>query len=110
MQKIEIHHLGSIKKFTSDLLQMNLLIGEQATGKSTICKSIYFFRMIKEEIIAYLYDVATDGNLDCRKRLPQVLNKNIKDIFLQLFGVSWYLDKKLFMRYDYADGIYFESR
>ena len=33
MQKIEIHHLGSVKEFTSDLLDMNLLIGEQATGK-----------------------------------------------------------------------------
>ena len=75
MQKIEIHHLGSVKEFISDLLDMNLLIGEQATGKSTVCKSVYFFRVIKEEIIAYLYDIATDRAFEKRNRLPKVLNK-----------------------------------
>lgn len=108
MQKIEIHQLGSVKEFISDLLDMNLLIGEQATGKSTICKSVYFFRIIKEEIIAYLYDIATDRAFEKSNRIPKVLNKRTKDIFLQLFGVSWYLDEKLRMRYDYANGIYIE--
>jgi len=108
VQKIEIHHLGPIKEFTSDLLQMNLLIGEQATGKSTICKSVYFFRMIKEEIIACLYDIATDGKLVAKNRFQDVLHRKIRDTFLQLFGVSWYLDEKLYMRYDYTDDIYLE--
>ena len=108
MQKIEIHHLGPIEEFTSDLLQMNLLIGEQATGKSTICKSVYFFRMIKEEIIACLYDIATDGKLVSKNRFLDVLHRKIRDTFLQLFGVSWYLDEKLYMRYDYTDDIYLE--
>ena len=108
MQKIEIHHLGPIKEFTSDLLRMNLFIGEQATGKSTICKSVYFFRMIKEEIIACLYDIATDGKLVSKNRFLDVLHRKIRDTFLQLFGVSWYLDEKLYMRYDYTDDIYLE--
>ena len=82
MQKIAIRHLGPVKEFTSDLLRMNLLIGEQATGKSTICKSVYFFRLIKEEIIAYLYDIATDRSMEPDNRLPRVLNRKIKEVFL----------------------------
>ena len=108
MQKIAIRHLGPVKEFTSDLLRMNLLIGEQATGKSTICKSVYFFRLIKEEIIAYLYDIATDRSMEPDNRLPRVLNRKIKEVFLELFGVSWYLDDKLHMRYDYAEEIYIQ--
>ena len=108
MQKIAIRHLGPVKEFTSDLLRMNLLVGEQATGKSTISKSVYFFRMIKEEIIAYLYDIATDRSMDPANRLPRILNRKIKDVFLELFGVSWYLDDNLHMRYDYAEEIYIQ--
>lgn len=58
VQRISIQHVGPIRSFTSDILKMNLLIGEQATGKSTICKSVYFFWMIKDEIITYLYNIA----------------------------------------------------
>lgn len=47
MGRITIKHLGVIKDFEMDIKQFNLLIGEQATGKSTICKAVYFFRSIK---------------------------------------------------------------
>ena len=105
MQKISIKNLGPIREFESDLSKMNLLIGEQATGKSTICKSVYFFRRIKDEIVAYLYNVATVEGLDGGNRFPSVLNRKNKDIFVQLFGVSWELDDALRMSYDYGNGI-----
>lgn len=106
MQKISIKNLGPIKEFESDLSKMNLLIGEQATGKSTICKSVYFFRRIKDEIIAYLYNIATVEGFDGGNRFPGVLNRKIKDVFVQLFGVSWELDDALTMNYDYGNGRY----
>ena len=40
--------------------------------------------MIKEEIIAYLYDIATDRAFEKGNRLLRVLNKRINDIFALL--------------------------
>ena len=47
MQKVIIKHLGPIKELEMEIKDFNLLIGEQATGKSTVAKAIYFFRSIK---------------------------------------------------------------
>lgn len=105
MQKISIKNLGPIKEFESELLKMNLLIGEQATGKSTICKCVYFFRTIKDEIVEYLYSIAI-GGVDPKSWFPRALSRRIKDMFIQLFGFSWNLDHSLDMRYDYGKDIY----
>ena len=59
MGRLKIDKLGAVEKFELDIKHVNVLIGEQATGKSTICKAIYFFRLVKNEIIEYLF-------LDCR--------------------------------------------
>ena len=48
MPKLKIEHLGPIDNLEFDVENFNLIIGEQATGKSTIAKSIYFFRSIKD--------------------------------------------------------------
>ena len=47
MQRIEIQHLGPVQNLSMEIKDFNLLIGEQATGKSTVAKAIYFFRIIK---------------------------------------------------------------
>lgn len=59
--KIVINHLASIRHIEMDINQMNLFIGEQATGKSTLCKAIYFFRNVKEILLDYYYTVGQDG-------------------------------------------------
>ena len=42
MQKICIINNGPVKDFEMEVEKFNLLIGEQATGKSTIAKSIFY--------------------------------------------------------------------
>ena len=54
MQKIYIRNNGPVKYFEMEIEKFNLLIGEQATGKSTIAKSVYYFKTIKTKIIDYL--------------------------------------------------------
>lgn len=47
MQRIEIRYLVPVQELEMEIKDFNLLIGEQATGKSTVAKAIYFFRIIK---------------------------------------------------------------
>lgn len=104
MAKIIINHLGAIKEFEMEIKQFNLMIGEQATGKSTICKAIYFFRSIKNELIEYLYSLAVDGET-VNECFPKALNSKCKNIFVELFGYSWNLPDDLNMEYYFSEDI-----
>lgn len=106
MSKIVIKHLGPITSFEAEIGKINLLIGEQATGKSTISKAVYFFRMIKDELITHLLRIAVDGKLDTSDRFLKPLQSVCKSMFIQLFGYSWDLDHRLEMKYEYANGKY----
>ncbi len=55
-QKIIIEKFGPIKKVNLEIDNYLVLIGEQATGKSTIAKLIYFFKSIRHDLISYLYN------------------------------------------------------
>ena len=57
MQKKYIKNNGPIKELEMELGRFSLLIGEQATGKSTIAKSVYFFRNIKTKLTDYLTQI-----------------------------------------------------
>lgn len=50
MQKIIIKYLGPVRELEMEIKDFNLFIGEQATGKSTVAKAIYFFRIIKSTL------------------------------------------------------------
>lgn len=104
MAKIIIKHLGVIREFEMEIKRFNLFIGEQATGKSTICKAVYFFRSIKNELIEYLYTLAIDGESENGK-FPKALNSTCKSIFVELFGYSWNLPDDLEMEYQFAQDI-----
>ncbi|MFM2060394.1 MAG: hypothetical protein RLZZ507_64 [Cyanobacteriota bacterium] len=55
MQRISIENFGPVKKFEADVTDVMLLIGPQASGKSTISKSIFLFKSIKDEIFDNIY-------------------------------------------------------
>lgn len=103
MGKIKITKLGPLKNYEFEIKQINLLIGEQATGKSTICKAIYFFRLIKNEVTEYLFRISINGKPQGGDVFPKVLNSTIKEIFVQLFGLSWNLPDDLCVEYFYTD-------
>ena len=54
MSKLIIKNLGPITDFEMDIKDFNLIIGEQAVGKSTICKCIYFFRTLKDDVTSFI--------------------------------------------------------
>lgn len=54
MQKIIIKNFGPVKDAEIEIKKTLILIGEQASGKSSIAKLIYFFRTLPEELKIFL--------------------------------------------------------
>lgn len=105
MGRLKIGRLGAVENYELDIKHVNVLIGEQATGKSTICKAIYFFRLVKNEITEYLFRISTTGHALDHECFPKTLNTTVKDIFVQLFGYSWNLPDDLYAEYFFTEEI-----
>lgn len=66
MQKIVIKNFGAVKNAEIEVKKTLLLIGEQASGKSTIAKLIYFFKSIRDD----LFDAITN-NYHYLEKVPE---------------------------------------
>ena len=108
MAKIVIHHLAAIHHMELDIRQFNVFIGEQATGKSTLCKAVYYFRNFKEILLDYYYGAAQHG--ETKRGVIRELNTRLKDSFIKLFGYSWQLPDDLSMEYYYTKECYIKMR
>ncbi|BAZ84457.1 AAA family ATPase [Dolichospermum compactum] len=73
MQRISIENFGSVKKFEADVTDIMLLIGPQASGKSTISKSIVLFKSLKDEILNYIYINAFENLLSLNYIIRKIL-------------------------------------
>ena len=106
MQKIIIKNFGPIDDVEIDVSQILVLIGEQASGKSTIAKLIYFFKSLKREFLTSINEYNTNKSQDDFKKL---FAKHIKSKFFLLFGsvVGSVDDMPQFaIKYIYADNNY----
>ncbi len=114
MQKIYIKNNGPVKNFEMEVKKFNLLIGEQATGKSTIAKSVYYFKTIKTKIIDYLtqvYDSNSYNSVSQEKVwFDKAIKSEFKNIFIKLFGYSWDLNPEFYMKYDYAESVWIQVK
>jgi len=110
MQEITIENLGAVKYFKSEITKYMILIGEQGTGKSTIAKSIYFFRNIKTEIINYFLSIFTNAshiyNTGAKSEdfTVPLMNQVLGSALLETIGYKW--DFNGFkMSYDFGNDI-----
>lgn len=113
MQHIIIKNNGPVKNFKMDVNKYNILIGEQATGKSTIAKSIYYSRYIKTLISNFLIQIMETGTYSgvrVTKSNPfyKYISHNLKSTFIDLFGYSWELDPKFLIKYSFTPDIWFK--
>lgn len=85
MQRISIENFGPVKKFEADVTDVMLLIGPQASGKSTISKSIFMFKSIGDEILDNIYYSSNIENF--ANPIYTILN-HIKINFLNSLGMK----------------------
>jgi predicted ATP-dependent endonuclease of OLD family len=87
MQKIIINNFGAVKSAEIDIKKVLILIGEQASGKSTIAKLIYFFRSLRDDLIIQVFKDVEKGNFDEKSDFLEPLC----DKFYNLFGSTYHL-------------------
>ncbi|MHC5859169.1 AAA family ATPase [Nostoc sp.] len=98
MQRIFIENFGPINRFEADVKDVMLLIGPQASGKSTLSKSIFLFKSIKDELSKFILDVTNDQ----LERPINEFSKHLKKRFVDCFGTTKHM--KLFsLKYYYSN-------
>lgn len=83
MQRIEIHNFGPIKDATIEIPKFLLLIGEQASGKSTVAKLIYFFKSLREDFIQSILKMSCTKSFSSKRNLEIPIRQK----FLIYFGM-----------------------
>jgi predicted ATPase len=102
MQKIEIKNFGPIKELNLEIKDFIILIGPQASGKSTIAKTIFFFKSLNDDLVKYFIE-SVEKN-DFSKSIGTYA-KSIRQKFLDYFGASTHLNG-LHLKYYYTDDIW----
>jgi len=101
MQKITIKNFGPIREIEISLNKFSVFFGPQASGKSTLSKSVYFFKSIRDELYnLFISSIQSEDNKILKNaHLFYKLNNKFKSIF----GFS-YLPHNFFMEFIYKDG------
>lgn len=84
MQKIHIKHFGPISEAEIILNQAVLLIGEQASGKSTTAKLVYFFRSLRRTMLDVIGESYKSVNRP--QRIVDAFKQRVAQKFITYFG------------------------
>lgn len=106
MERIIINKLGPIKYCDLKISDFMVFTGPQASGKSTISKSIFFFKNIKNLLYKQINRRLFVGSDTLELSTKNRLLKEIRSVFLQTFGTTWCMDKNMAIEYYYTDDLY----
>ena len=89
MKKIIIKDFGPISHLEFEIKKINVFFGPQASGKSTVCKLIYFFYDYISNLVDRIYNqynILTKqlSNSSCMLWLLDDFDKNFKQSILYL--------------------------
>lgn len=108
MQRVRIDNLGPIKYCELDVLPFIVLTGPQSSGKSTVAKAIYFFKMLKMIVVQQIQRERLDRIRGERNALEYRVIKELRSVFLQEFGSTWSMDDGMHLGYQYTDECWIE--
>ena len=100
MQHLKIRNLGPIKHCEIHVDDFTVLTGPQASGKSTIARSIYFFRTLKDDVFAQITHRPSEDEYETDT--IRAFEKRLKKKFLQIFGSTWSMVDDMKLTYKYA--------
>lgn len=106
MAKIIINKLGPIDFCELDIVDFMIFTGPQASGKSTISKSVFFFKNVKNLLLNQINRKLFHNDYSIELSVRNPLIKEIRSCFLQTFGTTWYMDKDMSLQYFYSDDVY----
>jgi len=90
MQKIIVENFGPIEYAEIELRDFVVLIGEQASGKSTLAKLVYFFKRYSSGLFAISATKISEGNVSGKApnwiEIRSDLERDAYKFFIQLFG------------------------
>lgn len=88
MQILKINNFGPIRICEIEIRDFMVLTGEQASGKSTVAKSIFYFNHLKDELFD-LVRKEIDNPLRFEKEsLEECFCRRLRYIFYQSFGLE----------------------
>ena len=105
MQKIIVKKFGPIEFAEIEINDFVVLIGEQASGKSTIAKLIYFFQTLKEDII---FEVSESTERNTPDAAARAVIKKLQDKFALYFGSARYYDNEYNIKFYFTDERFIE--
>ncbi len=93
MQELLVRNFGPIKEATLSGKALTLLIGPQASGKSTLARAVFFFKHLKEELRNQLDDLI-NHRPDRGRKSPGIgeFSKIVRNKFLEYWGSTFHLD------------------
>ena len=101
MSRILIENFGPIEYFEEQVDdKLMILIGEQASGKSTIAKTVFFCKSISEELKKFLMDSNNLENGNNGTSLFTSFKKKLRTKFMEYFGTTKHMDSFL-IRYTF---------
>ena len=106
VERIVINKLGPIDYCDFEINDFMIFTGPQASGKSTIAKSIFFFKNIRNLIEKQINKPFFIESGITEIFMEDRLKKEIRLTFLQTFGSTEGMDDKMSLEYYYTDSIY----
>ena len=95
-QRLEVTNFGPVKNASIEIRPLLVLIGQQASGKSTIAKLIYFFQSLSSEFFSRYYQSSNEG-----VEITGDLIIPIREKFYDFFGSTFHLpDFEIVYHYD----------
>ena len=95
-QRLEVTNFGPVRNVSIEIRPLLVLIGQQASGKSTIAKLIYFFQSLSSEFFSRYYQSSNEG-----VEIAEDLIIPIREKFYDFFGSTFHLpDFEIVYYYD----------
>jgi predicted ATPase len=103
MQKLVIKNFGPIRELEMDVPNCLVLIGPQASGKSTISKAIYFFKSLRDDLVRFIYDKTLNESFDFNNQDSKLeFKKQITAKFIGFWGTTRHLPISFRMKFTYG--------
>lgn len=86
MQRLIIKKFGPIENCDIDVKDFLVLTGPQASGKSTVAKSVFFFNYLKDILFQYVIKTNQRKSLFESRSLKESFVFEVRNAFVQSFG------------------------